>query len=349
MSVIPNHKRGEIALFLRSLSADEMDALLAHVPDNEAQELRSLIRADIVDNRRDLRNRWMPPTDETHAIVTPDQENSLADAPFPELEEKRSPETTNESSTEAAAKDGHNLALSLPSESIDPIEQILRSTDAAILGRLLKEEHPQVIAVMLSRLPPEKSAELLGLLDKDLQTDCLRRLASMECPDTEAMMLLRCELVNQIAREGEASAVPTDSWEQVAVLLGSASERQREQMCDSLAQAFPGLRPRLLNEATESTKLAAKAASSQHPLQVLQKLSSGQLQLLLANYGESALAIAVASAHDPTWRVLCARLPREKAKRLASYLTGPRQIQLSDLEALQSAILCSANELLAQP
>ena len=238
--------------------------------------------------------------------------------------------------------------LSAPAESVDPVEQILRDTDSSLLVRLLVDEHPQILAVVLSLLPPDRSAAVLGAFEEETQTDTLRRMASIEPPDPETLAVLRCELMNQIAREVQSTSGRPDAWEHVAAMVGSAAESQREQLCESLAKAFPGLHQRLsrLSQAEPLRDSSNAQPPSEEGLQLLNRLSSQQLLQLVLRFGEGPFAIAVASGDDRVWNCVQSRLPKIRARRLAAQLSLTGEIQLTRLQALQAQLVEEASLLL---
>jgi flagellar motor switch protein FliG len=59
-----------------------------------------------------------------------------------------------------------------------PMFEYLKKATPDTLSRLLKTEHPQVTAVVISRLPPEKAAAIIETFDDQLQVDVLHRVAA---------------------------------------------------------------------------------------------------------------------------------------------------------------------------
>lgn len=59
------------------------------------------------------------------------------------------------------------------------LPNILKKVDTGTIGEFMKSEHPQVIALALSYLDPEKAAAIMDQFDKDLKEDVLLRMAEM--------------------------------------------------------------------------------------------------------------------------------------------------------------------------
>jgi flagellar motor switch protein FliG len=56
----------------------------------------------------------------------------------------------------------------------------LKYADPQLLSKLIQEEHPQTVAVVLANLEPEHAAEVIRLLPEELRCDIAMRLAQLE-------------------------------------------------------------------------------------------------------------------------------------------------------------------------
>lgn len=86
------------------------------------------------------------------------------------------------------------LSRITPASSERPIE-ILDWMDARSITELLQDEHPQIIALVVSYLDYSLASDVLNLLREDLQPDIVQRIATLETVDPEALREL--ELVMQ--------------------------------------------------------------------------------------------------------------------------------------------------------
>ena len=79
---------------------------------------------------------------------------------------------------------GENKAQSVlgritPTESDKPIE-ILDWMDARSVAELISDEHPQIMALIISYLEPGVAADVLTLLPEETQSDIIHRIATLE-------------------------------------------------------------------------------------------------------------------------------------------------------------------------
>lgn len=90
--------------------------------------------------------------------------------------------------TKALGDDKAQSVLSriTPASSERPID-ILDWMDARAIAELIIDEHPQIVALMVSYLDYGLAADVLGLLPEDLQPEVVRRIATLETVQPDAV------------------------------------------------------------------------------------------------------------------------------------------------------------------
>ena len=94
------------------------------------------------------------------------------------------------------------LSRITPASSERPIE-ILDWMDARSIAELLQDEHPQIIALIISYLDYSQASDVLNLLPEDMQPEIVQRIATLETVDPEALREL--ELVMQMKFKANTS------------------------------------------------------------------------------------------------------------------------------------------------
>ena len=94
------------------------------------------------------------------------------------------------------------LSRITPASSERPIE-ILDWMDGRSIAELLQDEHPQIIALIVSYLDYSQASYVLNLLPEDLQPEIVQRIATLETVDPEALREL--ELVMQMKFKANTS------------------------------------------------------------------------------------------------------------------------------------------------
>lgn len=106
----------------------------------------------------------------------------------------------------------------------DPLTAI-GSVDSQTIASVLENEHPQTTAVVLSELPAEKSAEVLGFLDGRIRISAIGRMSDCETMTAQAKTQTAepvCKRLEAIAAGGAGEALPArpeQSLRKVAVIL----------------------------------------------------------------------------------------------------------------------------------
>ena len=88
------------------------------------------------------------------------------------------------------------LSRIAPSSSDRPIE-ILDWMDSKSIAELITDEHPQIIALVISYLEFGVGADVLGLLPEDIQPDVIARIATLETvqPDALKELALKAKVI----------------------------------------------------------------------------------------------------------------------------------------------------------
>lgn len=90
--------------------------------------------------------------------------------------------------TRALGEDKAQSVLSriTPASSERPIE-ILDWMDARSIAELVQDEHPQIVSLIVSYLDFSLASDVLSLLEPDLQSEVILRIATLETVDPEAL------------------------------------------------------------------------------------------------------------------------------------------------------------------
>lgn len=117
----------------------------------------------------------------------------------------------------------------------------IRGADADTLAQALQGENPQIVALVLSELAPDKSAALLALLDETTRTEAVRRMtaAAPVSPEARARVaaIVRQRLTAVRAKPGEeAAARPQGRLRRVALLLRGVKTDLRNNLVKTIAE-----------------------------------------------------------------------------------------------------------------
>jgi flagellar motor switch protein FliG len=312
------------AILIASLDPATADALLAQMSPEQADALRDAVRelghfdADEQETVVDEFFRIGPMLPECQPAGI-DLESRLAErigGPF-----------TLDEPPQSAIKSPRN-------RSFQPPFRFLHAAAGTKLATRLQQEHPQTIAVVVSHLPPESGADLLGGLPPSLQAEVARRLVDLEETDPEILLEIEQGLETWLNEYERSSRRRTAGMMALQSILAAADPFAHETLLANLARHDR----RLANQLTAQDGRSYAFAD----LHELDDLSLGKV-FVQAEHDVLALALAGAG------KALIARayrvLPVARAARLRRDLDclGPRRV--SDVEAAQQEVADVASDL----
>jgi flagellar motor switch protein FliG len=123
----------------------------------------------------------------------------------------------------------------------DPFMPI-KSVDGKVLAKVLENEHPQAIGVVLSELDAKKSSEVLGLLGEGIRLSVINRMTSRETVGVETKIRI-AKMVNErlkamMGAEAGGAAPPAadQSLRKVAIILRNLAKELRDGMLASIKE-----------------------------------------------------------------------------------------------------------------
>lgn len=200
----------------------------------------------------------------------------------------------------------------------------LSAAETESLLAFLEREHPQTVAVVLAHMPPAKAAEILDRFDESARGDLIRRIASLESTDPEAIERIEASLREHLM-DGSSSPVELEGpgLERAAGILREAG-RGRRQVLESLRAAQPDLADAIRR------RLFA--------FEELEWIEEAGLKRILREVDPASLVIAMKTAAGPLQeRILRALPPRaEAAIREQLELLGP--VSPADAESARKTV-----------
>ena len=202
-----------------------------------------------------------------------------------------------------------------------------------VLANYLKNEYPQTVAVVLSKVKPDHSARVLTLLPDSFAMEVVMRMLRMETVQKDVLdgveKTLRAEFMSNLARSARR-----DAHELMADIFNNL-DRQTE--------------TRFLNGLEERNRDASERIKSlMFTFNDLQRLSGPSIQTLLRSIEKDKLPIALKGASDKIKELFIGNLSERAAKMLRDDMEGLGPVKLRDVDDAQSGIVLLAKELAAQ-
>ena len=108
--------------------------------------------------------------------------------------------------------------------------------EPAEIAGLVKDEHPQIAAVLLVNLDPAVAAQVIEHLPDAVQPDVLHRIATLGPISPEALAMLRDVLSSRAGAVSSAAAVPLGGAKEAAAIMNNARKATEQRVMPKLAK-----------------------------------------------------------------------------------------------------------------
>ena len=208
----------------------------------------------------------------------------------------------------------------------------LKWMDARAIAGGLRQEHPQVVALVLSSLQVEQAAEIVSLLPEALRDEALLRVATLEQVPSDALMELNEVIEKQVMRNINAAATSKIGGpKRAAEILGRLDADIEGQILDKIRET--------------DADLGDKIEDLMVVFENLLNLSDRDIQALMREISSETLMMALRGADEAVRHKIMGNMSRRAADLLRDDLENMPPVKLSDVEAAQKDIMSTAKRL----
>jgi flagellar motor switch protein FliG len=227
-------------------------------------------------------------------------------------------------------KAGNIIDRVLKVEDSSGLEQ-LKWMDSRSIVEVVKLEHPQIIAVVLSYLDSEQAAEVLSQLPEKLRADVLLRVAVLDRLQPSALQELNRVIEEQFLGNSLAKSSGLGGVKTAANIL-------------NLMDA--SLEGNIMEQVTEyNADLAEKIQDLMFVFDNLSDISDRGIQSLLREVSSETLVLAMKGADQALKDKIFKNMSKRAGEMLRDDLEAKGPVRLSEVEAAQKEILAIARRL----
>ncbi len=208
--------------------------------------------------------------------------------------------------------------------------QKLGNIDAVVLANFLKNEYPQTIAVILSKIKPDHAANVLRNLPNDLSIEVVGRMLRLESVQKEALD----HIENTLRTE----------------FVSTLTQTRRRDPHEMMAEIFNGF-----DRQTELRFLSALDASNQDSAERIRalmftfddlgKLDPAGLQTLVSQAEKDTLARALKGASQSMREFFFGAMSQRAAKNMQDDIEGLGPLRLKEVDEAQTKLVQITKEL----
>ncbi|MBI1264013.1 MAG: flagellar motor switch protein FliG [Alphaproteobacteria bacterium] len=237
------------------------------------------------------------------------------------------------------------LSAFLPSEKVDSIMEELRgpagrtmwdklaNVNEVVLANYFKNEYPQTVAVVLSKIRPEHASRVLGALPEDFALEVVMRMLRMEPVQREILEkieeTLRNEFMSNLARTSKQ-----DSHELMADIFNNFDRQTENRFLASLEE--------------RNRDSAEKIRSLMFVFEDLGKLDPQGVQTLMRSVPKDQMGLALKGASDTLRDLFFSNMSERAAKILREDMQSMGPVRLKDVDQAQQAMVNLAKDLAAK-
>src|SRR3984893_2107030 len=209
----------------------------------------------------------------------------------------------------------------------------LSNVQEEVLANYLKNEYPQTIAVVLSKLKPEHAARVLAILPEDMALDVVGRMLRMEGVQKEVI-----ERVEQ--------TLPTE-------FMSNLSQTRRRDAHEVMAEIFNNFdrqtETRFITSLEEENRESAERIKAlMFTFDDLVKLDSASAQTLMRNIDKDKLGIALKSANEEVRSFFLGNMSTRAGKMLMDDMAAMGPVRLRDVDEAQALLVNLAKDMAAK-
>ncbi|QQO16242.1 flagellar motor switch protein FliG [Bradyrhizobium diazoefficiens] len=209
----------------------------------------------------------------------------------------------------------------------------LSNVQEEVLANYLKNEYPQTIAVVLSKLKSEHAARVLGILPEELALDVVNRMLKMEAVQKEVIesveKTLRTEFMSNLSQTRRR-----DAHEVMAEIFNNFDRQTETRFITSLEE--------------DNRESAERIKALMFTFDDLVKLDSGSAQTLMRNVDKDKLGVALKSANEDVRNFFFGNMSSRAAKMLQDDMAAMGPVRLRDVDEAQALLVNLAKDLAAK-
>ena len=206
----------------------------------------------------------------------------------------------------------------------------LGNVSEGVLANYLKNEYPQTVAVVLSKIKPDHASRVLGALPEDFAMECVTRMLRMEPVQREILdkieQTLRTEFMSNLARTSKR-----DSHEMMAEIFNSFDRQTETRFISALEE--------------RNRDSAERIRALMFVFEDLSKLDPGGVQTLLRAVDKAQLGLALKGASEDLRNLFFSNMSERAARILREDMENMGPVRLRDVDQAQMAMVQTAKDL----
>lgn len=209
--------------------------------------------------------------------------------------------------------------------------ETLKWMDSRAVAEIIRLEHPQIIAIVLSYLEPDQSAEVLALFPERVRVDVLMRISTLDGIQPAALNELNDIMEKQFTGQSNVKSSSVGGLKSAANILNFMDSSVEGEIMDSIKEI--------------DADLGQNIQDLMFVFDNLKEVDDRDIQTILREISSESLVLALKGADETLKDKILKNMSKRAAEMLRDDLEAKGPVRLSEVEGAQKEILSVARRL----
>ena len=207
----------------------------------------------------------------------------------------------------------------------------LKWMDSRAVADIIRHEHPQIQAIVVSYLDGDQAAEVLSNLQDKVRLDIVMRIAALDSVQPNALQELNDILEKQFSASSGAQTKEMGGVKVAAEIMNNLDSSMEGELMDSIKEV--------------DEDLGTQIQDLMFVFENLKGVDDRGIQALLREVSSEILILALKGADDELQELIFVNMSKRAAELLRDDLETKGPVKLSEVEAAQKEILVIARRM----
>ncbi|MDE7299271.1 MAG: flagellar motor switch protein FliG [Lachnospiraceae bacterium] len=203
--------------------------------------------------------------------------------------------------------------------------EFIRKTDPAQLITFIQDEHPQAIALILSYMPAQQAAAILGALSPDKQADVAKRIAQMDRTSPEVLKEVERVLERRLSSLVNQDYTSAGGIDAIVEILNTVDRGTEKHIMENLE--------------IEEPELADEIRKKMFVFEDILSLDDRSIQRVLREVENNELAVALKNTTDEVKEAIFNNLSKRLVTMIKEDMDFMGPVRMKDVEEAQQKIV----------
>lgn len=209
--------------------------------------------------------------------------------------------------------------------------EALKWMEPRSIAEIIRQEHPQIIAIVLSYLDPDLSANVLSMLPERTRPDIVMRIASLDGLQPNALIELDEIMEKQFSSQSNVKSSTMGGTKKAADILNFLDRSMESEILDAVKEV--------------DGDLGTTIEEHMFVFENLGGVDDRSIQTLLREVSSDSLLLAMKGADETLKEKFFKNMSKRAGEMLRDDLEAKGPVKLSEVETAQKEILAIARRL----